>query len=174
MDAYLDPLRNYARFEGRAAPSRFWVFALVNFVLVNLIMQLDVALGWTFEGGGFGYLSSAFALAVLVPTVAAAVRRLHDSGSEGVLLLIGLVPLVGWIIVFFLLIRSSERGPNRYGPDPTGWAPIAPTADGSMPVASRGKGSAVLCPWCGKPNPPGRETCQWCHRPYRHPAGGHA
>lgn len=166
MDAYLDPLRRYARLDGRSAPSRFWVFVLVNVVAVNLILQVDVAMGWTFAGGAFGYLSTAAALAVLVPTLAAAVRRLHDAGSEGVLLLSVLVPLIGWAVLFFLLVRSSQRGPNEYGPDPSGWEPSAPTIDGSVPQATVGHRRLALCPWCGKSNPRGRETCQWCHRPY--------
>ena len=173
LDAYLDPLRNFARLQGRSAPSRFWVFALVNFVAINLLYQLDIMLGWTFASGGFGYLSTVLAVAVLVPSLSAAVRRLHDAGSEGLLLLLLLVPLIGGIIVFFLLIRSSQRGPNRYGPDPTGWAPTAPTADGTVPVATPGRGKRVACPWCGKTNPLGRDTCQWCHKGYRDPGVGH-
>ena len=173
LDAYLDPLRNYARIQGRSAPSRFWVFALVNFVAINLLMQLDIMLGWTFSNDSFGYLSTALAVAVLVPSLSAAVRRLHDAGSEGLLLLLLLVPFIGGIIVFFLLIRSSRRGPNRYGPDPTGWTPAAPTVDGGMPVATPGKGNRVDCPWCGKTNPLGRDTCQWCHKGYRDPVAGH-
>jgi len=173
LNAYLDPLRNCTRFEGRSVPSRFWVFALVNFVALNVLFQLDVALGWMFAGGGFGGLSTAFGFAMLLPTVAAAVRRLHDGGSDGVIVAIGVVPIIGWIVLFFMLARSSQRGPNRFGPDPTGWVPAVPSADGGIPSASRGKGTLVACPWCGRSNPQGRDSCQWCHKRYLDPVGSH-
>ena len=53
-----------------------------------------------------------------MPSLAVAVRRLHDIGKSGWMLLIGLIPLVGAIWLLILLLRDSEAGENKYGPNP--------------------------------------------------------
>jgi uncharacterized membrane protein YhaH (DUF805 family) len=63
-------------------------------------------------------LSSIFSLAVLVPSIAVSVRRLHDIDRTGWWVLIGLVPLVGWIVLLVFHVQDGTPGPNRFGPDP--------------------------------------------------------
>ena len=55
-------------------------------------------------------------LAGLIGYISLAVRRLHDSGKSGLMLLLGLLPLVGWIIMLVFYCQDSERGPNKWGP----------------------------------------------------------
>ena len=57
-------------------------------------------------------------LAVIIPSLAVGVRRLHDTGRSGWNLLIGIIPIVGWIILIIFLVQKSEEGTNKYGPNP--------------------------------------------------------
>ena len=95
-------LSNYANFKGRASRSEYWYFALfgalVYFVSALLLLELNVL---------------AF-LGLLIPTLAAAVRRLHDGGRSGSNLLWVLVP-IGGIVVFVWLVSAGESSPNRFG-----------------------------------------------------------
>ena len=70
-----------------------------------------------------GLLSGLYSLAVLIPSIAVAVRRLHDTGRTGWWLLIGFIPLVGIIVLLVFLFTDSQPGPNQYGPNPKGTTP---------------------------------------------------
>ena len=63
-------------------------------------------------------LSGIYGLAVLIPGLAVAVRRLHDTGRSGWWLLIGLVPLIGAIVLIVFMATDGEPGDNAYGPNP--------------------------------------------------------
>ena len=87
------------------------------FVLANLVVY--VALSILAQASGiFSLLSSVYALGVFVPSIAMAIRRLHDCDKSGWLLLIGLVPLIGAIILLVFVIQEGTKGPNKYGPGP--------------------------------------------------------
>ena len=94
----------YATFEGRANRSEYWYWYLFT-LLLGFVMWIPV-LGWLLS------------LAVLVPTLAVGVRRLHDTGRSGWNLLLTLIPLVGWIIVIIFLVQKSDEYANEYGPNP--------------------------------------------------------
>ena len=68
----------------------------------------------------FGWLTILFMLAILVPNLAVGVRRLHDLGKSGWMLLIGLIPFFGGLYLLFLFAQPGQSGPNQYGPDPKG------------------------------------------------------
>jgi uncharacterized membrane protein YhaH (DUF805 family) len=63
-------------------------------------------------------LGGIYGLAVLIPGLAVAVRRLHDTGRSGWWLLIGLVPLIGAIVLIVFMATDGEPGDNAYGPNP--------------------------------------------------------
>ncbi len=88
-------LQKYFVFSGRASRSEFWWFQL-------FLCIVNVALSAT----GFTALQSLAGLAFMMPSLAAACRRLHDSGRTGWWLLLILAPVVGWIILFVLLILA--------------------------------------------------------------------
>lgn len=98
------------------------MFALVNFIISMLIVGVDNALGFFFNYSGnvseAGVFNLLYNLLILIPSLAVAVRRLHDIGKSGWMLLIGLIPLVGAIWLLILLLRDSEAGENKYGPNP--------------------------------------------------------
>ena len=112
---YLEALQKYVEFSGRARRTEFWTFVLVNFCISIILSFLDATVGM-----GFGFIGTLFSLAILLPSIAVAVRRLHDIGKEGWWILIGLIPLIGWIILIYFYVQDSEAGPNAYGANPKG------------------------------------------------------
>jgi uncharacterized membrane protein YhaH (DUF805 family) len=122
MNWYLKVLNQYSDFNGRARRKEYWMFALVNFIISLAIIGIDNALGLSFNYtgniSGAGVFNSIYNLLILIPSLAVAVRRLHDVGKSGWMLLIGLIPLVGAIWLLILLLRDSEAGENKYGPNP--------------------------------------------------------
>ena len=120
MQWYLAVLKNYAGFSGRARRTEYWMYGLVNFVIALVLFVLTFATHSTF----FVLLIVLYELAVLVPSLAVLVRRLHDIGMSGWWILISLVPFVGSIVLFVFTVLPGNQGPNRYGDDPKG-APMA-------------------------------------------------
>lgn len=101
----------YASFSGRASRSEYWWFML-------FLLLASAACGIVSDK-----LSAVFSLATLVPAIAVAARRLHDTDKSGWMQLIGLIPIVGWILVIVWLCQVGKE-PNRFGPPP----PDAPAA----------------------------------------------
>lgn len=134
MDWMLLPLRKYAQFSGRSRRKEFWMFALFTLIVYIIAIFLDSALGlggrttseadWTGTGGAASFQSSGgiltlvVALGLLVPSIALAVRRLHDTDRSGWWLLIGLIPLIGGIVLLVFYCTDGTPGTNRFGPDP--------------------------------------------------------
>lgn len=102
--------RNYANFNGRARRSEYWYFILLN-AIVSIFSFTPLAV-----------VSAVYSLAVLVPTLAVCVRRLHDTGRAGTYLLLLLVPIVGEVLLIVWLVQDSAPGTNRFGSDPKGAA----------------------------------------------------
>ncbi|QDU71398.1 DUF805 domain-containing protein [Mucisphaera calidilacus] len=118
MDWYLEPLEKYAVFTGRARRKEYWTFVLCNTLLAFVLAFIDGLMGTYNAEIGIGVLGSIFALAVLIPSFAVGVRRLHDSGKSGFLMLIVFVPVIGAIALLILMVLDSEPGENKHGPNP--------------------------------------------------------
>ena len=126
MNWYLKVIKNYAGFGGRARRKEYWMFTLFNLIFIVVAGIIDNILGTTFKmdmGGQsvnlhYGYFYILYALAVLIPGLAVAVRRLHDVGKSGWMLLISLIPIVGAIWLLVLVVTNSKPGENKYGPNP--------------------------------------------------------
>ena len=119
MHWYLEVLKKYAVFSGRARRKEYWMFALVNIIIAVLLGIIEAALG--IRGGREQYqsvLGGLYSLAVLLPTLGVTVRRLHDTGRSGWWILLSFIPLIGSLIVLFFLVQDSEPGEKRYGPNP--------------------------------------------------------
>ncbi|WP_319462380.1 DUF805 domain-containing protein [Micromonospora sp. RTP1Z1] len=113
-------LTQYVGFTGRARRSEYWWFALFT-VLVGLAAAiLDGVLGTTLGSGrgSTGVIGIIVNLALLLPTLAVAMRRLHDTDRSGWWLLIGLVPIVGAIVLLVFFVLDSTPGTNRFGANP--------------------------------------------------------
>ena len=111
ITAYKTAFTRYVDFSGRTSVGGFWRFVAVNFVVA-------VALGLLGSVASFFFvLYVVYALAVLLPSLAIAVRRLHDTGKTGWFILLGLIPLIGFIVLIVFYVQPSD-GPNHFGPGP--------------------------------------------------------
>jgi uncharacterized membrane protein YhaH (DUF805 family) len=99
-------LTKYADFNGRAARPEFWWFMLAQLVVVMILNMV-----WRPLGG-------LVSLALLLPSLAAGSRRLHDTGKSGWLQLLGLIPIVGWIALIYLTAQPGQAAANQYGSPP--------------------------------------------------------
>ena len=90
---------NYANFKGRARRSEYWYFTLANIIISILLMLLDNALGLKIGSSNSGVLNSIYGLIVFLPGLAVAVRRLHDIGKSGKLLLLFYIAIIVLAIV---------------------------------------------------------------------------
>ncbi len=111
MNYYLDVLKKYAEFDGRATRTEFWMFVLFNLIISLLLMFID---GMT----GLNILQAIYSLAVLIPGLAVSVRRLHDIGKSGWMILVALIPLIGLVWLLVLYCMDSTPGKNKYGSNP--------------------------------------------------------
>ena len=118
MSWYLAVLKKYAVFTGRARRKEYWFFALFNVIFLVVATILDNLLKTTFENLSYGWIYLLYALAVLIPSIAVVVRRLHDVGKSGWWYFIALIPLVGGIWLLVLMCTDSQPGDNQYGPNP--------------------------------------------------------
>jgi len=116
MRWYVEVLRKYATFEGRAHRTEFWMFVLWSLVISLALSIVDYAIGT--DGEYIGLLSGIYSLAVLLPSLAAGARRLHDTGRTGWWQLLSIIPLLGLIPLIVFWAKEGERGPNEHGPNP--------------------------------------------------------
>jgi len=119
MNYYIAVLKKYAVFSGRATRSEYWYFILFNFIISIILSIIDRAIS-SVSGTNLGTLGTIYYLVVLIPSLAVSVRRLHDVGKSGWMILINLIPLVGWIWFLVLTVTDSNPGENKYGPNPKG------------------------------------------------------
>lgn len=112
MNWYLAVLKKYAEFNGRARRQEYWMFFLYNIIFGLAAGIVDAILGT------YLVVYTIYSLAVLIPLIAVSVRRLHDTGKSGWLLLIVLIPLIGAIALFVLFLLDSTPEENEYGKNP--------------------------------------------------------
>ena len=170
MHWYLEAMTKYAVFGGRASRKEYWMFQLVNFViLVVLIAGLFLQSGRS-AIGLLAVLAIGYVLVTLLPGLAVSVRRLHDTNLSGWWILIGFVPLGGFVLLVFHLLESNP-GPNQYGPNPTAsvvapqYAAAAPRAMlAAAPGASQQHNKWFLgfCTACGAAMQGGERFCPKC------------
>lgn len=116
MDNYIEVLKKYAVFSGRASRKEYWMFMLVNVLVMFGLNFLSVI----FDSSILRVPAFLYILAVLIPSLAVYVRRLHDTNHSAWWILLGLIPIVGSIILLIFLVTDSQAGDNMYGPNPKG------------------------------------------------------
>ena len=133
LNWFILPVKNqYADFTGRTTRQQFWMYVLVYIIIsiafgiITGILQAD-ALMWLFD------------LALFVPSIAITARRLHDVGKSGWWQLIGIIPILGWIVLIVFLVGKGESTANKDGmatvtPTATAWAGIDTTTVSEQPV----------------------------------------
>jgi len=119
MDWFLVVVKErYAQFSGRARRSEYWYFYLFYVLIVIGLAIVDGISGTRNATAGVGLFSGVFGLAMLIPSLAVSVRRLHDTGRSGWWLLIALVPVIGAIVLLVFVLLDSAPGANQYGANP--------------------------------------------------------
>lgn len=111
-DAVRTCLSKYVDFSGRARRSEYWWFYLAVILVTVVGAIIDAVIG---TSGVFQLIAS---LAVILPGLAAGVRRLHDTDRSGWMMLLGLIPIAGPIILLVFFVQDSKPGANQYGPNP--------------------------------------------------------
>jgi len=112
MEWYLKVLKqHYADFNGRARRKEYWMYTLVNMVIIVVLQILARMVPL------LGILAAIYGLAVLVPGLGVTARRLHDVGKSGWFMLLAFVPIAG-LYVLYLLVKEGDAGNNAYGPNP--------------------------------------------------------
>ncbi len=110
MNWYLTVLKKYATFSGRARRKEYWMFFLFNIIISFVLGIIEgIISGGNTEGGSI--IGNIYSLAVLLPSLAVAVRRMHDVGKSGWFVLIP-------IYNFILAVTEGDSGSNEYGNDP--------------------------------------------------------
>lgn len=120
MNWYLSVLKNYVGFSGRARRTEYWMYTLFNLIAVIILGAIG-GIGSASDLPFLAALYPIYLLAVLLPTLAVTVRRLHDTGKSGWWYFIGIVPLIGPILLIVFLASPSDDV-NQYGQA----APTAP------------------------------------------------
>ncbi|MGO9427002.1 MAG: DUF805 domain-containing protein [Steroidobacteraceae bacterium] len=118
MNWYLEVLKKYAVFHGRARRKEYWYFILLSSIISTVLTIVDSLSGTFNSASEVGLLGGIYLLATLVPSLAVTVRRLHDTGRSGWWILLGLVPVVGVIMLIVFLALDGSPQDNDYGTNP--------------------------------------------------------
>jgi len=118
MNYYLDVLKKYAVFTGRATRKEYWMFILWNFI-VSIVLGIVISIiDSAIKSQALTVISTLYSLAVLIPTLAVFVRRLHDTNHSAWWFFINLIPFVGQIILLVFLVQDTQPIDNKYGTNP--------------------------------------------------------
>jgi uncharacterized membrane protein YhaH (DUF805 family) len=117
LSYYILAFKKYFDFSGRATRSEYWWFILFSTIASIILSILDGVFGTYDAQMGTGLLSGIYSLAVIIPSIAVAARRLHDIGKSGWWQLLLIIPIVGVIILIIWLATDSKED-NKYGPNP--------------------------------------------------------
>ena len=120
MSYYLEALKKYAVFSGRSRRAEYWYFVLFNIIVGVVLALIDGLIGTTTGVANVGILSGIYGLAILIPSLAVTVRRLHDIDRTGWWIFINLIPLIGPIVLLVFAVTPGTPGNNQYGPNPQG------------------------------------------------------
>jgi len=121
MEWMILPLKRYAEFSGRSCRKEFWMFTLLNIIIV-----LPVAMGVSASKADptsslafvFRGLIVLWVIGTFVPGLAVQVRRFHDQDKSGLFVLLGFIPYIGGLILLAFMLLEGTPGLNQYGPDP--------------------------------------------------------
>lgn len=118
MNWYIKCLRQYFDFKGRARRKEYWMFTLFNFIFVAIIEIIEIMIMLSTNSYNGSFLLVLYYLLTMIPSLAVGVRRLHDIGESGWMLLVGFIPLAGAIWLIVLFCKDSQPGSNLWGDNP--------------------------------------------------------
>lgn len=120
MNWYFKVLSSYAAFGGRARRKEYWMFTLIHCIVC---FALAIAATVTLSASPktaliINVVLLVYLLAVLLPSIAVTIRRLHDTGRSGGWFWIVLVPFIGGLVLLVFTVMDGTPGGNVYGPSP--------------------------------------------------------
>ncbi|KQN71811.1 DUF805 domain-containing protein [Sphingomonas sp. Leaf62] len=116
MEWMLLPLNRYFEVRGRSRRMEYWMFSLFSALVGVVATIIDSVFGFDMESTGpVGGISS---IALFIPGLTVAFRRLHDTDRSAWWMLLVFLPIIGWIWLFVLFVTDGTPGPNRFGADP--------------------------------------------------------
>lgn len=118
MNSYIETLKKYAVFDGRAGRKEYWLFVLFNIIIAIVLNIVDRMTGTYSADYGMGVLGGIYSLAVLLPGIGVSMRRLHDTDRSGWWLLLVFIPIIGGLVLLVFMILDGTPGTNRFGPNP--------------------------------------------------------
>ena len=118
MNWYLKCWKQYADFSGRARRKEYWIFSLINYIIIFFLYILQIVMIESTLWLIFPIIFFLYAVAVFLPGLAVKIRRLHDIGKSGWWYLIYLIPIIGAIWLTVLMCLDSEPGENQWGENP--------------------------------------------------------
>ena len=128
MNYYLEALKKYAVFHGRAHRAEFWWFVLFNAIFsfalnITFGARVGVPEESVSSASPLAILPAIYGLAVLLPAIGVSIRRLHDTNRSGWWLLIAFFPIVGAIVLIVFYAQAGDAGENQFGADPKAAVP---------------------------------------------------
>jgi len=123
MEHYTKVLKNYSDFSTRATRTEYWMFTLINFLIMVGISVIVGTMGKFISV----VVLVIYGLFIIIPYFAVSVRRLHDTNRSGLWLLISPIPLGGLVLLVFNIIDSTP-GSNLYGPNPKEGSAVPPAS----------------------------------------------
>ena len=125
MEWMIMPLKRFAEFSGRSRRKEYWMFVLLQMLILIPVAILAILMGGPVEDPANPLGSTAilivlgvYFLVFFIPGLAVQVRRFHDQDKSGWFILLGFIPYVGSLILLVFMCLEGTRGPNRFGPDP--------------------------------------------------------
>ena len=118
MNWYLKCWKQYADFSGRARRKEYWIFSLINYIIIFFLYILQIVMIESTLWLIFPIIFFLYAVAVFLPGLEVNIRRLHDIGKSGWWYLIYLIPIIGAIWLTVLMCLDSEPGENQWGENP--------------------------------------------------------
>lgn len=118
MEWYKKALSQWKDFDGRARRKEYWMFTLFNLIFIIAAGIIDRVTGLANDLTGIGPVYVIYVVAMFIPSIAVAIRRLHDIGKPGWWLLLVIIPVIGGLWLLYLMVQDSEPGDNQYGPNP--------------------------------------------------------
>ena len=115
MKWFFKVLKQYANFKGRASREEFWMFFLFNLLVTFALTVIGIGLWMWSNKTGVIFLPCLYQMAVLIPSFAVTIRRLHDTGRNAWFLLVNLIPVIGGLWLFIVLVIKGVSEENRFG-----------------------------------------------------------
>ena len=115
MQDYINVIKKYADFSGRAGVREYWMFNLIHFIIIVILGSISKVMPSTL----YNIIIVLYMIGVsLIPSIAVTIRRLHDVNKSGFYILLNFIPVLGWFYILYLTIKAGDTEKNRFGTSP--------------------------------------------------------